>query len=256
MKRSGAMMWMVVGAGLLYGAAQWLSIKSSAVLADVAQPSTAQTATPAPAPDNPALFPRRRLLMDYLRWQSLGPEERDRQFESQRQHEAEEWEGLLQFLKDNSPNRYLLVLRTTPSPRPGSLARVRLLQRWLNLELLQRTQPELYAVHVQQFREEDVVMGLAIQLRQARNHGDEGRADELTRQIHTEVAKLVDLGLHERAVRIQNLQALLRQEQGRLDQDMANKDQLVRQRADQIFQQADRAFGRRNQFPTSRPSAQ
>jgi hypothetical protein len=265
MKRHGAILWILVGVGLSYGAAAWLSggRAPAALAAAPAQTanqtpiqSAAQSGPDAPASENPGYFPRRRLLMDFLRWQSLSPEERERQLDAQREHEGEEWAGLLQFLKDNSPNRYLLVLRQSPAPRPGSMARNRLLQRWLNLEQLQRNQPALYTVHVEQFKEEDVVIGLVAQLRQAINHGDDGRADELHQEIQSEAGKLVELGLHERALRIDNATALLHQEQIRLDQDKANKDKLVQQRADQIFQQAERVFGRRAQLPTSRPSQQ
>jgi hypothetical protein len=249
MKGWKAWMWVVAG-GLPLGAATiWNPTPTrppapddsipQVALADVlpdAAGDPAPATEPAGQPANPVF--QRRPWMDFLRRESLSPQE-----------EAEDWAKVIEFVRINSPNRYLLLVRQ--SPQAGSSTRLRLLQRWQNLEQQQRNQPALYEIHLQQFKEEDVLIGLVAQLRQARNHGNIGRVQEMRSQITAEAVKLVDLNLRDRAVRIQNAEDLLSQERARLEKDMLNKDQLAQERANAILQQAERTrpmpFGPRDQ---------
>jgi len=245
MKAWKAWMWVVAG-GLPLGAATlWNPTPSVPPAPDDSMPQMALAdvlpdagGDPAPATEPAAQsanpFFQRRPFMDFLRWESLSPQER----EQQQQREAEDWSKVIEFVRINSPNRYLLLVRQ--SPQAGSPTRLRLLQRWQNLEQQQRNQPALYEIHLEQFKEEDVLIGLVAQLRQARNHGNIGRAEEMRSQISAEAVKLVDLNLRDRAVRIQNAKELLGQEQARLEKDMLNRDQLAQERASALLQQAER----------------
>jgi hypothetical protein len=146
----------------------------------------------------------------------------------------DEWDQVMAFMRENSPNRHQLLLRQNPGP--NAPARVRLLQRWRTLQQLQQSgETDLYDLSTAQFREEDVVVGLSAQYRQARNRGNMPRMNQLRQDIGAEAAKLVDLGLQERALRIQHAETLLQAQKDKLEQDKANEQELVQQRTEQIM---------------------
>jgi hypothetical protein len=235
--------WAILAASLMISAAGLWAATTDAI-ADSTPP-----AAPA-SPTAPMRAYQRRLSMDYLRWQAADPQEQA----IQSQREAEEWTKLVGFIKENSPNRYLLLLRQTPAPLPGSMVRFRLLQRWLNLEQLQRNQPDLYAIRVDQFKAEDAMIGLVAEFRQARRHTDFGRVRDLKARIRAQAAKLVDLNLRDRQLRLKNIQAALSQQESQLAQDMLNRDKLVDERANQILSRTDRLSGFRDRTPASQPA--
>ena len=180
---------------------------------------------------------------------SATPEERARLSE----REAEAWGNFLAFLKNNSPNRYQLL--THLNPPPGSPSRVRLLQRWLILRRQDRTQPAMYAIHVQQFREEDAVLGFVADLKLAKSRHDDTGVEKAKAAIGAESGKLVALNLQERMLRVQAVEKLLDEERGRLERDTANRDQLASERAQQIIQRAeDRRGAGDAASPTTGPS--
>jgi hypothetical protein len=127
-----------------------------------------------------------------------------------------------------------LLLRQNPGP--NAPARTRLLQRWRTLQQLQQSgQTDLFELSTAQFREEDVVIGLAAQFRQARNQGDVQHMNQFRQDIRAEAAKLTDMALQERALRIQHAEALLQQQKDKLEHDKANEQELAQQRLEQIM---------------------
>lgn len=207
--------------------------------------SPQQTETPGAG----TAYQSRRELLDFLRWQNLSPEDRRMDRQVQSEQEVEEWARLLEFLRDNSHNRYLLVLRV--APQPGSVLRNKLMQQWLVLSQQQRTNPALFDIHVQEFKEEDVVIGLAAEMRRARRANDRDSLKTLRKKIRDEAVKLVELNFAERELRIKNAQELVDQQQKLLEQDRQTKDHLADERGRQLMQQ----FGMNNfAFPSSRPS--
>jgi hypothetical protein len=197
-----------------------------------------------PLANGPGPFQQRRLLLDYLRWQSMGPQDR----RNLQHREEDEWRQFLEFMKVNSPNRSQLLLRQ--NLRPGAPIRVRLLQRWQNMEL-QRNNKDLYNVLLQEFKEEDVVVGLAAQLRVARQTADsDDRIADIRQQIEETAGKLVELNLQQRRIRIDIARKLLDQEEANLEQDTTNRVSLADQRAQQLLNEANRGF------PSTRPAAQ
>ena len=270
MMRRGVILWTLLGGLPICAiAAIWAE-----VIADVnSDPAWAQTAgvnsaevsenkpihtvaTAAPpqqhADSQSTANPPRQAIRDFLRWEDLTPEQRRLDRQMQLGDEATEWSKLLEFLRSNSHNRYLLILHV--APQPGSPLRSRLMQRWLTVEQLQRTDPALYDVHVQEFREEDVVIGLAAEMRRARRSGNTDALGHLRAQVRDSAAKLVELNFAERSLRIQDAQRLLDQEKVRLDHDRAQKERLIDQRSRQLMQQFGFPFADRG-APTTRPSS-
>jgi len=215
----------------------------------------AQEPAPSSSQDNqtPAsLGSARRRLLDSLRWESLTPDQRRADLQLQSQQEQDEWQRLVEFLQKNSHNRYMLLIRMRQAPEPGSPTRTNLMQRWLQLEQLERTNPALFDLRVQEFREEDTMIGLAAEMRRARRANDQDSLNSLREKVHAEAVKLVDLDFAERELRIKNAQFLLDQEKNRLDQDRLNKDNLAGQRGRRLMQQF--GIGNIGNSPSTRPT--
>jgi hypothetical protein len=232
MKPCKLLLWAVAGGLPLCAATFWhgasFTPSPSAALAQTTAPSTDADASATP-------LPQRRMFMEYLRWRSLPMRDQEAQFS----REEEYWKKFQEFMQENSPNRYLLIQRQ--DLRQGAPARIRMLQRWLNIEA-QQTEPALYDVLIQEYKAEDRMIGLAAQLRQATRRNDADLQSTLKQQIHVEAARLVEYNLQQRALRIEDAKKLLAQEQSDLDNDTRDKEQLADDRADQVLQQADRDF--------------
>jgi len=153
-----------------------------------------------------------------------------------RQKESEQWTSFMDFFKDHSPRRFLILSRQFP--QANSPMRQRLLARWMTMQQIQANQPKLYGKMVEQFEVEDKLFGLAAELRQATRRGNAQRAAQATAEIRAEAANLVDLNLAERQLRLENSRRLLDQVEARLNQDQQNRDQTAQQRADQLVRQA------------------
>jgi hypothetical protein len=230
--------------------AQTAGVSSAEVSED--KPVHTEATAPARADGQGSPPAPRQAMRDFLRWEALTPDQRRLDRQMQFEDEATEWSKLLEFLRTNSHNRYLLILHV--GPQPGSPLRNRLMQRWLTVEVLQRTDPALYDIHVQEFREEDVVIGLAAEMRRARRAGDSDRLQDLRSQVRQSATKLVELNFDERELRIQDAQRLLDQEKARLDTDRAQKDHLVDERSRALMQQFGFPLAVRN-YPTTRPDS-
>jgi hypothetical protein len=190
---------------------------------------------------------QRRALMDVLGWQAMGLPRRQGWDQMLEAREQEEWSRMLDFLQTNSPNLYHL-LQNRP-PVAGTPERTALMRNWLNLQQLERNQSALYDLRVQEIQQRDAVLGLLAQLIHAEHH-DPGQAEMIKQQIQSQEAKVVDLDLRERELRIKNLQETLDQQRSLLNKDMANKDQIAAKRAQAFISRAERF-----QSPTTRPSA-
>lgn len=185
---------------------------------------------------------RQSLLRDFLRWEQLTPDQRRQERQLESENESEEWTRFIEFLRNNSHNRYMMVIRL--APRQGSMVRNRLMQVWLTIEQEERTNPSLFDVHVQQFRVEDTVFGLAAELRRARRAGNSSAMNEIEGKIHDQAGKLVDLDFAERDIRIQNAQRLLDQQKSLLAKDQERKDSLTDQRTQRLLAQFNLVFSR------------
>jgi hypothetical protein len=123
-------------------------------------------------------------------------------------------------------------------PLPGAAVRLTLMQRWLNLQQFKETQPALYGLHVEQFRVEDEIVGLAAQYRVATRRGNVTQAANARAQIKTQADKLVDLNLAERTAQIEYARKLLDDQETGLAADKANTAQLYAQREGTILQES------------------
>jgi|GEM_PF-4346536 len=164
----------------------------------------------------------------------LSPQARN-SFMELRDREDQTWSDFMSFADQNSPYRFRLLTRQPLIP--FSQQRQRLLQRYQTMQQTKQNQPELYQLQVRQFKEEDNIIGLTAQLRQAKNSPNAALRERLKAQIRNEAATLVDIDLQERQLRIQNLEKVLNQEKTRLQQDTDNRQQRTDSRADQIINQ-------------------
>jgi hypothetical protein len=186
-----------------------------------------------------------RLLMEQLRLYGMSPQER----QNAMAREKAAWENLLAFLKEHAPNRYNILMRQQPLPR--TLVRMRLIQRWMNMEQTRISEPALYDLMVEQFHDEDHVIGLVAQLRLANRDKNTSVESDLKDQIRAAASTLVKLNLNQRQLQIQHAEEQLDQQKADLARDTANADQLSAQRADQIIANSQM----RSSAPQPEPSA-
>ncbi|MGA2230820.1 MAG: hypothetical protein ABSH22_07965, partial [Tepidisphaeraceae bacterium] len=224
------------GAWVLCAAGSWFSATSvwTGVQPALAQAAGAPGRGQQARPQNPQ--GRQQRILEYLRQPDLTPQERAHELDLIRQNEEQEWGNFLSFFKEVSPNRYR-SMQLRP-PLPGAPVRLSLMQRWLNLQQYKQTEPELYGMHVEQFRVEDEIFGLAAQLRVATRRGNSSQANIVRAQIKVQADKLVDLNLSERAAQIEYARKQLDQQEATLNDDKANIAKLYQQREGSILQES------------------
>ena len=227
--------------------AKWSQAIWADLLPEVAQGADPKPGTKAQNPARPGAFRRQQILQEYLRRQSMTPDERQQESETERKNEEEEWSNFLEFFKYNSPNRFA-VLSQSKLP-PDAPRRVALMTRWLNMQQMKDNQPDLYLKHVEQFQQEDRLFDLAIRLRRAKKNGNAVVAGDLEKQIGVEEGKLVDINLAERKLQIQHTKELLDQQQAKLAEDEANRVQLIAQQQQRIIDQALNSGPQANPVP-------
>jgi hypothetical protein len=173
---------------------------------------TAAQAAPAPgespAPDSPDMRPRG----DARRFGMNGPGGSN-PVTDQEWQQAEEW------MKANAPRRWAFYqnLRATNPRASFHEFREYIAPRIRQLYWLQQHDKPLYDVRMQRVKLEDEAFGLLQDMKSTTKPA--GTNDELTAALKQKVGDLYDNTLTERALRIQELQALLLKQQKELTQD-------------------------------------
>jgi len=152
------------------------------------------------------------------------------------ENEEAQWENLMAFLQQYSPNRWALVNHL--KPQPNAPIRMRMLQRWVTL--LQTEHTPMYPLEVQEFQIEDAILGECVELNAARAAGDDPRVKSVEDGIAKNVASLVDLNIKEREARIERLKNLVEVQSAILDQEKTHVDQIVKSRTVAISDSADK----------------
>jgi hypothetical protein len=205
------------------GAAVWTGPGSTGLLG--AGTAAAQTTEQSPAQNDDFIAPRGQFY-------SMG--------QQQREEDESDWQTLMDFMRDNAPNRYAILLRQhIPFSSP---VRRRLLTRWRTIETLKDNQSELYPLALRQLQVEDRVIGLAARLRRAEKFDLLQNQDDLKAQIHSAAEELVQLDISQREIEVRNAQRALAQQQDDLTRDKNNQDQLITERYRRIVQQAAPGF--------------
>lgn len=153
----------------------------------------------------------------------------------------EQWEEALTFLRENSPRRMELFDKAldewrrqqqgpiTQAELPRSIrgARARIFGRVQMLRMIERGDPELYDLALQQFRLEDQIIGALHDAREARSGGDEARATEASQRAQEAVGRYAEGTILEREQRIKRMREELAREEQRLQEDRNQMERLV-----------------------------
>ena len=153
----------------------------------------------------------------------------------------EQWEEALGFLRENSPRRVEIYDQALAQwrqqqeapvmqedlPRSIRGARARIFGRVQMLRMIERGDPPLYAIALEQFRLEDQIIGALHDARQARTAGDEAAATEATQRAQEAVRRYAEGTILEREERIKRMREELAREEQRLQEDRSQTDRLV-----------------------------
>jgi phenylpropionate dioxygenase-like ring-hydroxylating dioxygenase large terminal subunit len=227
MKAYRTISWLLVGGICCWAAAAWMDGPAAAAAAPTTRPAPA-TAAAQPPPGPPRRFsgpPPRR----------FGPPRLP----------PPDWNNFMKFMRENAPNRYLLLQEqeTRLAPR----MRQNWLQRWRNIVQLKHNQQDLFGAELSAFKQEDVLVGLMAQLRQATSDSqnpDRQRIRDLKKQIVDAMGQLVEFNLKARSLRIQQAEKIIAQQKAQLKRDEKNKQRMALMRAAQIIRRAEDMSGR------------
>jgi hypothetical protein len=179
------------------------------------------TPTPTSQPADDAKLPPPSL------WRGPGPRMRAPATEPTEQ----ELQQVSAFMQQYSPNRWQAFQQL---PRNGPLRRgiTRFVfGHWRRLQDLKQMDPALYDLRLRQVQLEDQLFGLLTPLKTA-------AAREAKRaELRPIVQEDVEIGLKERAQRIERLQTLLQREQEKLAADQKDRDAIVDRRVESLVKQ-------------------
>jgi hypothetical protein len=96
---------------------------------------------------------------------------------------------------------------------------------------IQKEDPDLYRVSVTRIETEDQVFGLVAQYHKA----SPDQQDVIKEKLKSKVAELVDIGIKERHLRLNSLQATVDKEKNQLAEDEENKVKLVDERVTAVL---------------------
>lgn len=106
--------------------------------------------------------------------------------------------------------------------------RGRIFQRVESLQRLADRDPELYTFALRQFELEDEIYGIMMDVRRARESGDEASLEEAQTRARDAMHRYARNTFAERESRIERLSEELEREQERLERDRENIDEMIR----------------------------
>lgn len=139
--------------------------------------------------------------------------------------DAEEWEEISTFARQNFPNRWaqfeaVVKLRGADAPIVDNL-KERMTSRYRTLQRVQQTMPALYDAAVRQGKLEDDAWAASVEARKR------PKDSAVQKKLREKIAALVKDVLQERQDRIDALKTMLQDEQDRLENDQKNVDSLI-----------------------------
>ena len=147
-----------------------------------------------------------------------------------------EWRTAVEAMRTLAPNAVHRIERA-PRNAPGRARMMRaMLDRYRELQRIQRRDPEQYKREVEQTELEDEILGAARRLARETDTAD---AYEMRVQIRDMIGKLVDLRIRNREARLQRLAATVEAERKRLEQEKGNRERMI----DRQFGVVTRAHG-------------
>lgn len=183
--------------------------------------------------------------------------DRNRTGEWGSEREREQFRKDLQvFCEANSPNRWKEIFRSGErNPRIGAMA-----WQFRSLQALQKDDPKLYEIKVNQIRVQDEEFGILQALKDPEKNPEKLSSEELETRLKEKAEKDVLLRLSERQHRIETLDKLLKKEKDALEADVHDSPKLVEARCKDLIKQGPTLYPtplpRRNDLrgDTSRPS--
>ena len=155
-----------------------------------------------------------------------------------------EWDDMMQFLSENSPNRFR-VINDRDVWSNNFPARMAILKKWRDYRFVAEHFPEVAVLRKQRFQVEDQIFGLELQAKH-----NPASINDLRPQIHDKAAELVKLSIQERQLRIDKLEKTLATERQKLTDEQSQQETLVDQRTDKIMNRLEAAAG----VSTTQPS--
>jgi hypothetical protein len=146
--------------------------------------------------------------------------------------DARLWEEAEAFFRAHSPNRLVMFDQHMDDPRMQYRMRRFMQERYTMLQNLKERDPNLYELKVKQIELEDVIFGLAQELRST---GDEAAREKLRGKIREQVVLWVDASLQEREQRLEKLKQLLADETKRLEADRNDREAMVERRLERVL---------------------
>jgi len=145
---------------------------------------------------------------------------------------AEEEAKTAQFMEQYAPERFKVFKASRDGAAKKQFGQF-LINRWRRLEELRTRQPDLYQVRVEAIRLDDDIFSICRQMKKA-NTADK---QKLLADLKGKVADLFDNGLHERKIRIAQLEAQLKNQTDLLEADSSKREELIARRYRQISTQ-------------------
>lgn len=145
---------------------------------------------------------------------------------------VEEEAKTAQFMEKYAPERFKVFKASREGPAKKQFGQF-LINRWRRLEELRTRQPDLYQVRVDAIRLDDDIFTICRQMKKA-NTADK---QKLLAELRGKVGELVDNGLKERQIRIDQLQAQLKKQNDLLEADSSQREEMIARRYRQISTQ-------------------
>ena len=200
------------------------------------QPSTTQPAAPQQGGRGARNMPGR--VAPFVRDPENAQRARFRQYMNEPPPTPDQWAAAESFLRHNSPHRFESYERLPEGDFRGPKNRTRawLYSQFKSIAAVQDQDPQLYEWKVERMKTEDQIWYLTGMLKTAQKDQEKNEIDQVLRQA---VRRLVDLGIKERKLHIDNLEQLLSLERQKLENDAEHIDAVVRDRYEQVLREGE-----------------
>jgi hypothetical protein len=141
----------------------------------------------------------------------------------------------MQFMSQHSKNRYDAIQSLPDGEKKTEIKNftARAYMTWMRMA---NEDSKLYPVVVKRVELEDEIFGKVTLLKK---ETDADKQKVLNDELKVDVGKLLDIGLQERKLRLDQLAEIVKKEQKQLDEDSANRAALVDERLKAIIKSSD-----------------
>ena len=144
------------------------------------------------------------------------------------------------FCEANSPNRWNEIIKKGWDKNPGRIGAMA--WQYKTLQTLQKEDPKLYEIKVNQIRIQDEEFGVLQAIKDSDKNPEKLTAAELDSKLKEKAEKYVLLRLSERQHRIEALDKLLKKEKEALETDVHDTPALVETRCKELIKQGPSLF--------------